>query len=551
MKRKLFAAALALATIVSVSGCSLFPESPRDLTEYLAQEADWSDCDTDLLMSEQSLSDVFIASEYDCATILVPARYTGSDDTENFQIQMMRIPAANPDEYMGAIFINPGGPGESGVEQVQWSPFPEELHQHYDIIGFDPRGVGSSNFEDGTKIHCSDHLDYISYFEGEVTPSTKKQAEEGIKSYNHYLEDCAQRNPDWWTLSTDHVVDDLELMRAVVTGDAPLNFIGSSYGTTIAGAYVSKYPTHVGKIVFDSPTALDNSSVESSLADAKEAEGKLTRYLVGYARHAGITVGEAWSRLLEIRQWADDDELLGFAGIEPASDAEDANMISSEALLLKGIFAMNYLPEDQAISTFSEAMDSLYKDKWNGAFEYYALWLDGYDGETLGMVSGEANSYGRNNSYEIMTIVNTMDYSPPGWTEDQQNEYDTKYKKVSPKWHKLYQDPGGYEYEGDEQELSWEQIALDDGAIPDPPTEPIVRQNKSGKKLLIIGSIKESVTPFVFAKQTAKAMKSPLISVDSASHAPAGGYTIPCLNKILIDYFVNDKAIVSQSCPGE
>ena len=73
MKRKLFAAALALATIVSVSGCSLFPESPRDLTEYLAQEADWSDCDTDLLMSEQSLSDVFIASEYDCATILVPA----------------------------------------------------------------------------------------------------------------------------------------------------------------------------------------------------------------------------------------------------------------------------------------------------------------------------------------------------------------------------------------------------------------------------------------------------------------------------------------------
>ncbi|MEY4310390.1 MAG: hypothetical protein RLZ71_316 [Actinomycetota bacterium] len=550
MRRKLFAAALALATIVSVSGCSLFPESPRDLTEYLAQEADWSDCDTDLLMSEQSLSDVFKASEYDCATILVPAKYTGSDDTENFQIQMMRIPAANPDEYMGAIFINPGGPGESGVEQVQWSPFPEELHQHYDIIGFDPRGVGSSNFEDGTKIHCSDHLDYISYFKSEVTPANTEEAEANIKANNHYLKDCAQRNPDWWTLSTTNVVDDLEIMRAVVTGKAPLNFIGSSYGTTIAGTYVSKYPKHVGKIVFDSPTALDNSSVDSALADAKEAEGKLTRYLVGYARYAKITVGEAWQRLLKIRKWADDDKLIGFAGLKPVPGDENGNMISSEALLLKGIFAMNYLPEDQAVSTFTQAMDALYTQKWNGQFELYALWLDGYDSDILGLVSGEENSEGRNNSFEIMTIVNTMDYSPLGWSEEEQNRYDAKYKKVSPKWNKLYQDPGRFEYKGDLTDMSWEQLARDDASIPDPPAEPPVRTNTSGKKVLIIGSTKESVTPFVFAKETAKAMKSPLISVDSATHAPAAGYDIPCLNKILIDYFVNDKVIESQSCPG-
>ena len=339
-------------------------------------------------------------------------------------------------------------------------------------------------------------------------------------------------------------------MRAVVTGKAPLNFIGSSYGTTIAGAYVSKYPKHVGKIVFDSPTALDNSSVDSALADAKEAEGKLTRYLVGYARHAKITVGEAWQRLLKIRQWADDDKLLGFAGLKPSPNDLNGNMISSEALLLKGIFAMNYLPEDQAVSTFTQAMDALYTQKWNGTFEGYALWLDGYDSEILGTVSGEDNSEGRNNSYEIMTIVNTMDYSPLGWSEEEQNRYDAKYKKVSPKWNKLYQDPGRFEYEGDLTDMSWEQLARDDASIPDPPTEPPVRTNTSGKKVLIIGSTKESVTPFVFAKETAKAMKSPLISVDSATHAPAAGYDIPCLNKILIDYFVNDKVIESQSCPG-
>jgi hypothetical protein len=98
--------------------------------------------------------------------------------------------------------------------------------------------------------------------------------------------------------------------------------------------------------------------------------------------------------------------------------------------------------------------------------------------------------------------------------------------------------------------LSWDSIARADSAIPDPPTEPIARTNTSGKELLIVGATREAVTPFSFSKDTAKQLKSPLIAVDSSTHGPAAGYSIPCLNKILVKFFTTDEKVKSQSCPG-
>jgi hypothetical protein len=115
-------------------------------------------------------------------------------------------------------------------------------------------------------------------------------------------------------------------------------------------------------------------------------------------------------------------------------------------------------------------------------------------------------------------------------------------------WTELGEDSSGYAYYGPSFGLDWATIARADLSIPDPPKTPLVRTNTSGKPLLIIGSLHESVTPFSFAKDTARLLKSPLISVESSVHGPAAGYNIPCLNDVLIDYFVNDKKIESQTC---
>ena len=79
---------------------------------------------------------------------------------------------------------------------------------------------------------------------------------------------------------------------------------------------------------------------------------------------------------------------------------------------------------------------------------------------------------------------------------------------------------------------------------------PFVPSNPSGKQLLIVGSLFESVTPFSFAKDTAKLLGSPLITIESDIHGPTAGYDIDCLNDILISYFLTETTIEPLTCPG-
>jgi pimeloyl-ACP methyl ester carboxylesterase len=534
------------AMLLATSACTVRDETPRDLKTYLSQTADWAECDADLLNTDIQ-SKIFKSAEVACSSILVPATYVGNAATEDFSIQMMRIHVAKDSDFLGTIFINPGGPGGSGIEQVQYSDFPKSLLAHYDIIGFDPRGVGASDFSDGTEIKCNDELDYTTYFVGEDSPSNEEELRGGVKASDDYYQDCVTNNPLWWTLSTAHVVVDLEVMRYVVTGDKPLNYIGSSYGTTIAGMYVTKYPKQVGKIVLDSPTTVDEHPIDSALEDAKGMEAKLTTYLKGYAKHAKISFEKAWSTLLEMRQLADDNQLIGFAGIE-VSSVDSTYLVSRENLLIHGIHALNYFPEDTAQKYFNQSMDDLVKYHWNGNFEWFALNMDGYDANSLEGKSLKDKDLVRDNSYEVMAIVNSMDYKPADWTTDEQKTYDKKYEQIAPMWRELNLDSSGYQYFGKSIGLDWGDFALDDPKIPDPPAEPVKRSNTSGKPLLVIGSINESVTPFQFAKDTAKLLKSPLISVKSSVHAPAASYNVTCLNNVIIKYFVTDEPIESQTC---
>ena len=547
MKRFIPTSVALILLSVSLSACSP-AETSKSLDQYLNQEVSWAECSEDLLVEVDQQSSLFKSLTPDCSTVLVPANYeTSSGENKEFGIALMRISKAAESDYQGTLFINPGGPGGSGIEQLQWSNFPDGLVKHFDIVGFDPRGVGASQFTDGSEIKCSDELDYRTYFEGEASPANFEEYQAKIPLSDEYYNDCVDRNPLWWTLSTSNVVDDLDVMRQVITGDEPLNFIGTSYGTTIAGLYVSKYPDNVGKIVLDSPTTVDEDPIKSAVENYKAMETKLNSYLDYYAEQEGKTSAEAWQDLLYVKQMADDDELIGYAGLVP-SDKEPSLMVSSESLLSRGILALNYFPEQDAKEEFAKAIKEALEYRSNWAFEFYALRMDGYDPESLKGSSLSAKKLKRTNSFEIMTIVNSMDYSPEELSIEDQKRMAKQMKAVAPKLYALNLDSSGYQYYGESLGVDWVSIANEDDSIPDPPTTPLIRENESGKKLLIVGSIYEAVTPYQFSKDTAKLLKSPLISVESSTHGPAAGYDIPCLNDVLIDFFVNDIVPGDMTC---
>lgn len=520
--------------------------SSGDISRYLSQGVSWGECDSEWLIDKDFESPVVADSKVECTSLLVPAVYGSSDVTQDFSIALMRLSPLEGPTPVRAIFINPGGPGGSGIEQVQSSDFPDELRAEYSFIGFDPRGVGFSTFSDGTEIRCSDELDYISYF-GESTPESEAQYDELIAESDEYYRDCAENNPLWWTLSTDSVAMDLDILRELTTPGQSLNFIGSSYGTTIAGRYVSMFPETVGKIVFDSPTTVDTDRIESALISYAADEVKLRSYIEGYASHAGISFDEAWERVLIVKQVADDEGLGGYAGHEVSGVIPDS-MVSSEALFTRGIFALNYFPEADAQEVFNLGMDDAYLYAWNGTFEWLAFQLDGYDPDSLDGLSLEEKDIDRYNSYEVRVIVNTMDLGLPPFTEEEQREWSERVKEVAPLTWRLYSDSSGYEYIGPPKGIDWLSIALEDESIPNPPGVPFVPSNPSGKQLLIVGSIDESVTPYSFAQDTAELLDSPLLSVESDIHAPVAWYDNDCINDVLLTYFLSNDPLESRTC---
>ena len=525
--------------MVLLSGCGARGESQAvDLTTYNNQSVAWGQCPDEYFLSDSDQSYVFDKPNVQCGLIAVPARYDAQSSLPDFNIAMMRQPASGSNK-LGTLFINPGGPGGSGVEQLQWLNFPQEIRETYDIIGFDPRGVKNSAPASGKPIKCSNQSDYETYWTDESTPANDEEYLATVDTLDAYYKQCNQDNPSWWTMSTKNVVSDLEIMRLVLTGSEPLNFLGSSYGTTIAAEYITRYPENVGHIALDSPTSNDPAKPADQIAEAKALEESVLRFVEGYANEKNLSVDEVKKIMLQVRQDGDDDKLRGFAGMKVIDPANEIRL-STEYMFTHGILALTYYEADEAQDYFNQALSEVSgPNKWNGSFELEAMNLDGYNTDSLGGATYDPEKIERDNSYEVMDIVLSMDYDPK---EELQKEPDSdlsaQIRKVSPFWTQLTSDSSNYEYKGDREGLSWAKLATDDENIPDPPTKKLVRTNTSGKKVLVVGSRYEATTPYQFAIKTAKDLQSPLVTYNGTGHAPLAAFDNNCLNDIFIRYFV-------------
>lgn len=540
-------AALATAACTSSGGgpTSAIPsatsgETSSDVTSAVT----WGSCPEEFFVSDAPVS--FDPGSVDCATIDVPAVYGEDSGLPDFRLAMMRLPAAGDAEKLGTLFVNPGGPGGSGIESIQYQPFPPEVADAYDIVGFDPRGVLHSQPVSGDPIRCSDELDFSSYWILETSPENQAQVEEIEQFNSEYMSDCEGRNPAWWTLGTTNVVLDLDQMRGRVTGDADLNFLGSSYGTTIAAEYIRAFPERVGHIVLDSPTDESPETDASIVAQARSINEHLLELVDGYAAAEGLTRAEVERKLLQIRDWGDDDELRGFAGLEPFPDGSPARL-SNEYMFIQGMFALTYHDTTQVQRAFNQGIDELLEHRWNGLFEYLALQLDGYDTEAMiqtyqAQEPYDPHGYTRDNSFEILSMVNGIDRDQRDTrTEDQQEALDRKVKAAAPLLWRLGHDPSNFTYHDDRGGNPWSWLAFDDSSIPDPPTRTPPRTNLSGAPVMVIGSRDESTTPYRYAVLTAKALKSILITWNGDEHAPLAGFQHVCLNDLFVAYLVEDQ----------
>lgn len=236
----------------------------------------------------------------ECATMSVPLDHTAPDG-EHIDIALVRVPASDPDDRVGAILFNPGGPGGSGFDYIAQggTTIVESLGLHdFDLIGFDPRGVDRSN---GLRCLTDTEQDATQYLDD--TPDTPEE-EAALEAAGQQFEDaCLEKFGD--TLrhySTDETARDMDAIRAGL-GDDQISYLGISYGTYLGATYATLFPDRVRAMVLDSAYEPTGDTVEqeytTQLVGFEEAFDNWATWCESAAECAfrSDDVGGAWDAL--------------------------------------------------------------------------------------------------------------------------------------------------------------------------------------------------------------------------------------------------------------
>ncbi|HEX4981450.1 MAG TPA: alpha/beta hydrolase [Ilumatobacteraceae bacterium] len=212
----------------------------------------------------------------DTATLDVPVDYADPDGPV-FELFLARHRAAKPEERIGSLLVNPGGPGFGGSEFAIFAelvPYDEELLDHFDIVGWDPRGTGQSE----PFVDCID--DYDRFFaEPDITPDTAQERAEAVDLAEEFADDCVANNADIIEhIGTNNSARDMDAIRRAL-GEETISFFGFSYGSELGATWATLFPDTVRAAVFDGASDPNADTTESSIQQLRGFESTLSTFL--------------------------------------------------------------------------------------------------------------------------------------------------------------------------------------------------------------------------------------------------------------------------------
>ncbi len=301
----LSAAVVALALITASAPAGAAGTTPA--TNPTASSIVWQPCPNETPDPRQQ-----------CAQLSVPRDYR-SPNGPKITIAVSRIPAADPALRRGILLLNPGGPGGSGLDMPSFlaQSLPAQVTARYDLIGFDPRGVGLS-----TAITCGIPEDtppdlILPY------PAADGSIARNVEFARATAASCAAQTGALLPhITTANTARDLDRIRAAI-GEPKLNYLGYSYGSYLGAVYASLFPQRSDRVILDSAVNPNN---------------------IWYGVWRGFSLGTAL-RLPDFTTWAANRNDTYGLGATPqavedyyfrAAAALDANPIPTPGLLING-----------------------------------------------------------------------------------------------------------------------------------------------------------------------------------------------------------------------
>ncbi|MFC9898060.1 alpha/beta hydrolase [Nocardia sp. NPDC127579] len=213
------------------------PAPLASIDEYYAQRVRWQPCAD--------------RPEADCGDLRLPVDYAHPAQLA-ITMPLIRLRATAPGQRLGVLTMNPGGPGESGYQQVLDALDTSDtglrrFRSRYDLIGFDPRGVGRT-----AGVRCLDDAATDSYYATDFTPSTPAQLSEVAAAHRRYATACLRNTGSLLRfVGTEYAAKDMDILRSAL-GEEKLNYLGFSYGSRLGLYYAEEFGDRVGRMLLDS-----------------------------------------------------------------------------------------------------------------------------------------------------------------------------------------------------------------------------------------------------------------------------------------------------------
>ncbi len=278
---------LALSILLVLTGCTAQVPSPIEQVQsgvdFAQQQISWEACDTG----------------FECSAVAVPLDHLNPDG-QVFELSLVRKTGT---QDLPPLLINPGGPGASGVAYVRDgydSLGTEKLRSNFQLIGFDPRGVGES-----APVICSDLdlKDQVYYEESGFPLGSEQDLEVSKDLLERFAASCQESGFDVSYFNTQQAARDMDVIRSAL-GVEKLNYLGFSYGTELGATYIALFPERVGRFVLDGAVDPTLSSGESTVNQVEGFDKAFRTYLADCLAQASCpfagTVDDALKRIDEL-----------------------------------------------------------------------------------------------------------------------------------------------------------------------------------------------------------------------------------------------------------
>lgn len=464
---------------------------PAGFEDFYTQTLDWQSCEAE------------DPGAYDCVDVTAPLDWSDPDAGE-IELAVIRRAADDGADAIGSLLTNPGGPGASGFDIIANSALfavGDELAAAYDVIGFDPRGVGRS-----TAVSCFTPAQMDAYlFDIPADPRGSAGWEDELTARNDDFVAACQDGSDGILpfLTTDNAARDLDLLRAVL-GDAKLNYLGYSYGTFLGATYAKLFPAKVGRLVLDGAIDPSVSGLDVGTTQALGFESALRAYMTDCLRGRDCpfrgTVDEAMADLGTLLAGVDRSPLPNIDGRQLGADS-----------LLTGIIAALYAEGSWPYLTMALT------DTLAGDAELAFQLADHYYGRTP---DGDYED----NSTEAFRAYNCMDYPLDADEADEAAAtalIEQKAPTIAPYW------------QGVDVCAVW----------PAPPTgvrEPITADGAA--PIVVVGTTNDPATPYEWSVSLAGQLSSGVLITRVGEGHTGFNKGNACVDDAVVAYLVGGTA---------